>query len=101
MELIYPINFVGYDEWVESGCTHELASGDVISRDGEFLGKWRVVNYDLEEDNPGGRCEFVPDGQSGVKFEEDIGLLDSGLRRGLALSQITRKIREWHEALPT
>ncbi len=98
MDLRYPINFVGYDEWVASGYTHELAGGDVITRDGEFLGKWRAVDYNLEEDNPGGRYEFVLDGQSEVKFAEDIGVIDSGLRRGLALSEITRKVREWHEA---
>lgn len=98
MDLRYSINFVGYDEWVASGYTHELAGGDVISRDGEVLGKWRVVNYDLEESNPSGRYEFISNGQSDVTFMEAIGFLDSGLRRGLALSEITRKIREWHEA---
>lgn len=47
MDLIYPINFVGHDEWLNSGYATELARGDVITRDGEIIGSWRVADYML------------------------------------------------------
>jgi len=51
MDMIYPINFVGHDEWVKSGYALDLAGGDVITRDGEVLGSWRVVAYSPEADD--------------------------------------------------
>jgi hypothetical protein len=98
MNLIYPINFVGHDEWMDSGYAIEFAGGDVITRDGEALGAWRVVAYDPDADDEGGRYEFVLDGQDVVKFSEDFAILDSRINRGLALSDLTRAIKEWHEA---
>jgi hypothetical protein len=97
MDLIYPINFVGHDEWMESGYSLGLAGGDVITRDGEFLGVWRVVEYDPEADDKGGRYEFILDGQDVVKFSKKFAPLDSGINRGLALSNLTRAIKEWRE----
>ncbi|OUS08011.1 hypothetical protein A9Q96_04575 [Rhodobacterales bacterium 52_120_T64] len=97
MDLIYPINFVGHDEWMESVYALNLAGGDVITRDGEVLGKWRVVAYDPEADDEGGRYEFVIDGQDDVKFSEEFAFLDSRISRGLALSKLTRAIKEWHD----
>ncbi|WP_343081437.1 hypothetical protein [Ostreiculturibacter nitratireducens] len=99
MDLIYPINFVGHDEWMESGYALNLAGGYVITRDGEVLGKWRVVAYDPEADDEGGRYEFTIDGQAGALFSEDFAFLDYRISRGLALSNLTRTIKEWHEAL--
>ena len=97
MDLIYPINFAGHDEWMESGYTLGLARGDVTTRDGEVLGIWRVVAYDPEADYEGGRYEFVIDGQDVAKFSEEFAMLDVRTSRGFALSILTRAIREWHE----
>ena len=99
MDLIYPINFVGHDEWMKSGYSFDLAGGDVITRDGEVLGSWRVVDYDPEADDEGGRYEFVANGQDAVMFAEAFAFLDYRTSRGLALSTLTRAIKEWHEAL--
>ena len=98
MELIYPINFVGHDEWMESGYVLDLGRGDVITRDGEIIGSWRVVGYDPEADNGGGRYEFLLDGQDVATLAEGFALLDSRISRGFALSTLTRAIKEWHEA---
>jgi hypothetical protein len=101
MDLTYPINFVGHDEWMASGCALEHSKGDVITRYGEVLGVWRVVDYEVgpEADDVGGRYEFLENGQETVKFSESFAILDSRISRGLALSNITRAIREWHEGL--
>ena len=97
MDLIYPINFVGHDEWMESGYALKLAGGDVITRDGEVLGVWRVVAYDPQADDAGGRYEFITDGQEVVTLSEDFAFLGVRTSRGLALSILTRAIREWQE----
>ena len=97
MELIYPINFVGHDEWMDSGYEPKLAHGDVITRDGEVLGCWRVVGYNHNDDYSSGRFEFVMNGENDVKFAEDFAMLDARNSRGFALSNLTRTIREWHE----
>lgn len=68
-----------------------------MTRDGEFLGTWRVVGYDPEDEYSSGRFEFVPDGEQVVKFAEDFAMLDVRTSRGFALSQFSRTIREWHE----
>jgi hypothetical protein len=98
MDLIYQINFVGHDEWMASGYALELACGDVITRDGEVLGTWRVVDYDPEDEYSSGRFEFVKDGQNVAKFVEDFAMLDVRTSRGFALSNLTGVIREWHGA---
>lgn len=98
MDLIYPINLVGHDEWLDSAYSVDLAAGDVITRDGEVIGQWQVVNYDPDDDFSGGRYEFLPDGQCGAAVSEEFGLLDSRTSRGLALLNVTRAIRHWHEA---
>lgn len=100
MDYIYPINFVGHDEWLDSGYELKLAQGDVVTRDGEFLGMWRVVDYDQEDEYSSGRIEFIVDGESTVKFTEDFAALDIRTSRGFALSQLTRTIRLWHEEQP-
>lgn len=101
MDLIYPINFVGHDEWMASGYAPERSKGDVITRYGEVLGIWRVVEYEFgsEADDVGGLYEFLENGQDTVKFSEAFAILDSRISRGLALSNITRAIRDWHESL--
>lgn len=101
MDMIYPINFAGHDEWVKSGYALDLAGGDVITRDGEVLGSWRVVAYSPEADDEGGRYEFVLYGQDVVMFTEEFAFLDYRTSRGLALSTLTRAIKEWHEAQQT
>ena len=97
MDLIYPINFIGHDEWMDSGYLTELANGDVITRDGEVLGSWRVVDYDRKDEYSSGRFEFILNREDVVKFTEDFAMLDVRTSRGFALSNLTRTIREWHE----
>ena len=97
MDLIYPINFVGHDEWMVSGYEPKLAHGDVITRDGEVLGSWRVVDYDHEDEYSSGRFEFISDGDDGVKFAEEFAMLDVRTSRGFALSNLTRTIKEWYD----
>lgn len=98
MDLNYPINFVGHQEWMASGYALELACGDVITSDGEILGIWRVVDYDPKDAFSSGRFEFIKDGQDVAKFVEDFAMLDVRTSQGFALSNLTRKIREWHDA---
>ncbi len=101
MDLIYPINFIGHDEWMNGGYALDLAGGNVSTRDGEVLGSWRVVEYDPEAEDEGGRYEFVVDGQDVAKFAEKFAFLDYRISRGFALSTLTRAIKEWHEVQPT
>jgi hypothetical protein len=98
MNFIYPINFVGHDEWMASGFELKLASGDVITRDGEVLGTWRVLECDPEDEYSSGRFEFAEDGQDVAKFVEEFAMLDVRTSRGFALSNLTRRVKEWHEA---
>lgn len=98
MDLIYPINFLGYDKWIESGYALNLAIGDVITRDGEVVGKWRVVEYDPRTDDAGGRFEFIAEDQTGITLSEEFAFLDYRISRGLALSNLTRAVKQWHES---
>lgn len=97
MSLNYLINLEGHDAWLESGYASDLAGGDVITRDGEFLGIWRVVEYDPKADDKGGRYEFVIDGEDRIEFCEEFAFLDYRVSRGLAFSNLARAIREWYE----
>ena len=98
--MLYPINFMGHDEWLMSGYEHEKATGDVVTRDGEVIGTWRVVDYCPEEPDKGGRYEFLMIGEYTVKFAEGFGDLDIRMSRGVALSKLARLVREWHDCLP-
>ncbi len=100
MELEYPINFMGHDEWLDGGYDPKLAKGDVVTRDGEYLGTWRVVGYEPEDDYSSGQFEFIADGEDVVMFAEKFGMLDVRSQRGFAMSQLCRTIREWHENIP-
>lgn len=91
MDLIYPIKFVGHDEWMGSGYEPKLAHGDVITRDGEVLGSWRVKNYDHKDKYSSVRFEFILNGESAV----DFAMLDVRTSREFALSNMTRTIRDW------
>jgi hypothetical protein len=97
MELVYPINFVGHDEWMHSGYEPRLSQGDVITRDGEIIGRWRVVGYDPDDEYSSGHFEFTASGEDVARFTEDFAMLDVRMSRGLALSTLTRTIREWYE----
>ena len=101
MDVIYDINLLGHDEWMKSGYAFNLAGGDVITREGEVLGRWRVVDYDPQADDAGGRYEVVLDGQDVVMFSEEFVVLDARTSRGLALSTLSRVIKQWHEAKPS
>lgn len=101
MDLTFPINFIGHDEWMQSDYDLNLAAGDVITRDGEIIGRWRVVDYDPDAEygeDEGGLYEFIPNGQDAAAITEGFAFLDFRMSRGLALSTITRAIRDWYEA---
>ncbi len=70
MDLPYRINLIGHDAWMSSGYAFDLAFGDVITNDGEILGTWRVVDYNPDADEEGGRYEFIPNGQTEPMFTE-------------------------------
>ena len=66
----FPVNLVGYPE---------TDQGDVVTRDGEALGRWRSV-----DDHGLKMVEFIPDGSDAVLFRDyRIGLL-------------CQDIQEWH-----
>jgi hypothetical protein len=101
MKLRYLINFQGYEDWVEGEYALSLAQGEVITRDGEIIGTWRVVDYhpDAADDpslDQGGRYEFIAKDHTTPMFAESFALLDIGLSRGMALSNISRTIADWH-----
>lgn len=97
MTILYPINFFGHDDWMESEYALDQAQGDVVTRDDEFLGTWRVTDYDpARPDETGGRYEFIPDGQKDVLLYEEFAVLDFRAMRGSALSQLSRTVKEWH-----
>ncbi len=98
MELTYPINFIGHDDWLHSGYEPSLSQGDVITRDGEVIGSWRVVGYDPNDEYSSGAFEFTAFGEDAVRFVEEFASLDVRMSRGFALSTLTRTIREWYEA---
>lgn len=85
MELRYPINLIGIED--------DAASGDVITRDGEFIGAWTFNKSDES-----GTIHFTADGESEPMFSEGVSTLDSGMLTGLAMSRLCGSIREWHES---
>lgn len=87
MELKYPINLVGMD----TGDT----TGDVVTKHGEFVGTWALRE---DPDTCSGVLTFMEDGGSEPIFSEAIGVVDSGLHRGVAMSQLCAAIRDWHDA---
>lgn len=69
----FPVNLVGYPE---------DPKGDVVTRDGEFLGQWRMSGHEALV-----FIDFIPVGSNEVLFcEHFIGILCSN-------------IREWHDRI--
>lgn len=65
MELPYDINLVGWGE---------TDSGDVVTKDGEYLGRWEADEND--------HAAFFPDGEPEKKiFNPFLGLLISDIRQ--------------------
>lgn len=87
MDLTYPINLIGLADG--------SSSGDVLTRDGEYLGTWRL---DRDEQNDQGVLHFIEDGSAEPMFTEAIPLLDSGMLFGRAMSDLCAAIRDWHDA---
>lgn len=87
--LPYPINLVGWSE---------ATSGDVVTRDGEYLGRWHTD----PEDHP----SFVPDGHSEIVFYElFLGELCGRIQEWAEMSREDREklleeSRAWHEEFP-
>ena len=67
----FPINLVGYPE---------QSDGDVVTRDGEVLGRWRMSGDEALE-----IVEFIPDGAKEVLFQDHF------------LDVLCSNIRDWHK----
>lgn len=87
MELPYPINLMGIDD--------EASDGDVLTREGEYLGTWTLIR---DEPDDGGVLHFVEDGKSEPLFSEAILILSSGVHFGRAMSNLCASVRRWHES---
>lgn len=85
MELPYLINLIGIDE--------ETTTGDVLTKYGEYLGKW-ILNRD--DNGESATLYFIANGESEPLFSEHIGFTDSGMLFGLAMSRLCKSIQEWH-----
>lgn len=86
MKLTYPINLIG----LENGAS----SGDVVTRDGEYLGTWMLV---VDEVADSGEFQFFVDGDKEPKFSEYVSFLDSRTNRGMAVSNLCGTIRQWRD----
>jgi len=86
MELAYPINLIGIDDGA--------VAGDVLTRDGEYLGRWEFIK---NEEQDTGLLQFICDGEGTPMFSEEVGVLSSGMLTGLAMSKLCGSIRDWHE----
>jgi hypothetical protein len=86
LELKYPINLMGAEGGAEKG--------DVVTRDGEFLGTW---SFDKDEAEETGVFHFTAFGEAEPTFSEGVAFLTSGMLTGLAMSNLCRSIREWHD----
>lgn len=67
-----------------------------------LFGTWRTVDYNPDAESQGdegGRYEFIADGQTAPMFAEAFVGLDYRVSRGLALSNLTRAVREWNDGL--
>jgi hypothetical protein len=88
MELEYPINLVGFEV--------ADAAGEVITRDGEYLGTWSfAVRQDNGEDL--GELSFTPDGAIETLFVVDVGSIETSFGIGFALSEMHALIKNWHQ----
>ena len=83
---VYSSNFVGF----EGGAT----SGDVITRNGEFLG---TSAFATDEEAESGMFHFIADGNSDPVFSSLVPLLGSGMLTGMAMSDTCSSIRDWHD----
>ena len=67
----FPINLVGYPQESE---------GDVVTQDGEVLGRWRMGDNESLE-----TAQFIPEGADEVLFEDHF------------IGMLCATIRDWHE----
>ena len=86
MELKYPINLIGLEE----GAT----TGEVLTSYGEYLGVWVFIVSECDESS---FFQFTAHGENEPLFIERVGVLDSGMLKGLAMSKLCSSIRDWHE----
>jgi hypothetical protein len=86
MQLIYPINLVGYEEG--------NASGDVITKYGEYLGTWTAIR---NSEGDVTSFQFIALGEEAPRYSQRVSLPGSGLHVGLALREICIDVGAWHE----
>lgn len=86
MELPYPVNLFGYDDGDQSG--------DVLTRHGEVLGTWKIVEDDRGMANGSAKLCYFAENSCDPLFIEVIGLYGSRMMTGQAMSNICRRIRQ-------
>lgn len=99
-EYLYPVNLVGIVEQFEqpASTSTRLLSGDVITCQGECIGRWEQHEDWLDASELGSAdLIFIPDGTDVPLFRQRIGTLDSRGMRGLAMSRLCAEIRDWYE----
>ena len=95
MPLPYRINLIDHDRWVSTGYNRSFAWGIVRKKMRKELGFWRVVRYNPNLTDEGGCYEFSIKKTGPAIVSKEIAFLDSGLHRGLALSEFVDKILQW------
>lgn len=85
MELKYPVNLYGYDDGDDFG--------DVLTRHGEVLGTWKIIETTLGEVNGSAKLHFFEPASDKPLFTEEIGLYGSRMLTGRAMSDICQRIR--------
>lgn len=86
MELPYAVNLFGYDDGDQSG--------DVLTRHGEILGNWEIVEVDPGADNGSAELRFFDGKSCEPKLTEVIGLYGSVMLTGQAMGNMCRRIRQ-------
>lgn len=89
MDLVYPINLVGF-EVTDAG-------GDVVTRDGEYLGTWSFT-VRQEDGEELGALAFTADGSGESMFMIDVGSIEHTFGVGFALSEMHALIKKWHQS---
>lgn len=95
MPLPYRVNLIDYERWVSTGYKPAFAWGLVLDQTGNELGFWRVAQYNPNLDTEGGYFEFSLERTGPAIVSEEFAFLDSGVSRGIALSDFVAKILDW------
>lgn len=95
MPLPYKVNLIDHERWVSTGYKRSFSWGLVLNEAGKELGFWRVARYNPNLDIEGGCYEFSLEKTGPAIVSEAFSFLDSGISRGMALSDFVAKISDW------